>query len=497
MLDWVEKYRPKTLKDIVGNRNAVRQMVEWARNWESGKEPLLLYGKPGIGKTSAAYALANDMKWEILELNASDQRTKSIIEKIAGSCATTMSLSGAERKLLLFDEADNLHGSADKGGARAILDIIKISKQPIILIANDSYGIAKELKSVCEQVQFRALTAKTISDHLRDICSLENLKCSESTLDEIAEGSGGDMRSALNKLYAASLGEDTLREEAVSTASKDERASIFDLVGSVLKSREDQRLMQLSAEISETPDVMSQWIEEGASYIQNEKKRAKAYHYLSESDIYIGRTFSRQYYTLWRYASALMLIGTAYAAEGEGISARIMPPSRWRKMAGARKQKSIRNSVFNNLSEKYHMPADTLRDDYINLISVLIEDNPVGFARETGFDRDELDFFLHDKKKSADIIKEIKKEEKEREKAEKASKKREAPKKEQAQKADDIPAVKDQKTLKAAFQNISGDEKSRESKTGNSPPGKEKEPDNELNGKDKKKAAQATLFDGF
>ncbi|UUX91763.1 replication factor C large subunit [Methanoplanus endosymbiosus] len=497
MLDWVEKYRPKTLKDIIGNRNSARQMAEWAKNWDFGREPLLLYGKPGIGKTSAAYALANDMKWEIIELNASDQRTKSIIEKIAGSCATTMSLTGAERKLLLFDEADNLHGSADKGGARAILDIIKISRQPIILIANDSYGIAKELKSACEQVQFRALTAKTIAAHLRDICSLENLKCSESTLNEIAEGSAGDMRSALNKLYAAGVGEESLTDEAVSTASKDERASIFDLVGSVLKSREDRRLLQLSAEISETPDVMSQWIEEGASYIKNEKKRAEAYHYLSESDIYIGRTFSRQYYTLWRYASALMLIGTAYAAEGEGISARIMPPSRWRKMAGARKQKGIRNSVFNSLSERYHMPSDTLRDDYVNLISVLIEKNPVGFARETGFDRDELDFFLHDRTKSADIIKQIKKEEKEREKAEKASKKREAPKRESTKKQPEIPEGKDQVTLKAAFQNNSSDENKACSKGINDDETTKKEPDCENGSLDKKRVTQATLFDGF
>jgi len=497
MLDWVEKYRPKTLKDIVGNRNAVRQMAEWAKNWDFGKEPLLLYGKPGIGKTSAAYALANDMNWEIIELNASDQRTKTIIEKIAGSCATTMSLTGAERKLLLFDEADNLHGSADRGGARAILDIIKISRQPIILIANDSYGIAKELKSACEQVQFRALTAKSITAHLRDICSLEKLKCSESTLTEIAEGSAGDMRSALNKLYAAGAGEDSLKEEAVSTASKDERASIFDLVGSVMKSREDKRLMQLSAEISETPDVMSQWVEEGVSYIKNEKKRAEAYHYLSESDIYIGRTFSRQYYTLWRYASALMLIGTAYAAEGEGISARIMPPSRWRKMAGARKQKSIRNSVFNNLSEKYHMPADTLRDDYVNLISVLIEDDPIGFARETGFDRDELDFFLHDRKMSGDIIKQIKKEEKEREKAEKASGKKENPKKDVPKKPAEIPEGKDQKTLEAAFQSNSVEEKVTEKISTDNAGTTEKEPEKEDNGKEKKKAAQATLFDGF
>ena len=104
MHDWVEKYRPESLGDIVGNQQAIRQMMEWAKNWKTGTPPLLLYGKPGIGKTSSAYALANDMNWEVVELNASDQRTKGIIERIAGSTATTMSLLGSSRKLLLLDE---------------------------------------------------------------------------------------------------------------------------------------------------------------------------------------------------------------------------------------------------------------------------------------------------------------------------------------------------------------------------------------------------------
>lgn len=252
MQDWVEKYRPQSVSDIVGNKEAVRQMVEWAKNWQRGQEPLLLYGKPGIGKTSAAYALARDMGWEIVELNASDQRTKGIIERIAGSTATTMSLTGASRKLLLFDEADNLHGSADRGGARAILDIIKISMQPIILIANDLYGIAKELKGACEPVQFKAIQARSIAPRLRYICSAEKISCSDDSIRDISESSSGDMRAAVNMLFAASAGKDTLSEDMIATAEKDERSTIFELVGAVLKGQSDRRLMELSSNISDT-----------------------------------------------------------------------------------------------------------------------------------------------------------------------------------------------------------------------------------------------------
>ena len=74
-MDWAEKYRPRRLQDLVGNSPAVKATADWGRSWGPGRKPLLLYGKPGTGKTSAAHALAHDLGWEVLELNASDQRT--------------------------------------------------------------------------------------------------------------------------------------------------------------------------------------------------------------------------------------------------------------------------------------------------------------------------------------------------------------------------------------------------------------------------------------
>ena len=117
-MDWAEKYRPARLEDIVGNTSAIRQIAAWAMNWTNKSKPLLIYGKPGIGKTSSAYALANDMGWEVIELNASDQRTAAVIERIAGVGSITASLTGSVRKLIVLDEADNLQGTADRGEQR-------------------------------------------------------------------------------------------------------------------------------------------------------------------------------------------------------------------------------------------------------------------------------------------------------------------------------------------------------------------------------------------
>ena len=232
-MDWAERYRPEHLADILGNNAAVRQMTDWARNWTVDSRPLLLTGKPGIGKTSAAHALARDMNWEVLELNASDARTKTIIERVAGNSATTTSLFGAERKLIILDEADNLEGNADRGGARAITEILKDARQPVILIANDAYGVSDSIRKLCDPIPFRAITTSTLEKRMREICSAEQITCGSDALSAIAESAAGDLRSAVNMLFASATGKSVIASDDINTSQKDERASIFDLVAGV------------------------------------------------------------------------------------------------------------------------------------------------------------------------------------------------------------------------------------------------------------------------
>ena len=76
-MDWTEKYRPSSLSEIRGNNKARDALQEWADTWEDDRKAVILHGSPGIGKTSAAHALANAMGWPTIELNASDSRTKA------------------------------------------------------------------------------------------------------------------------------------------------------------------------------------------------------------------------------------------------------------------------------------------------------------------------------------------------------------------------------------------------------------------------------------
>ena len=121
-LPLAERSRPSRLEEVVGNPRARAQLRAWAESWQAGPpRPLraaLLSGPPGVGKTSAALALAADLGWTVVEMNASDARNEGAIEQVAGRASITHTLSeapassGPRRALIVLDEADSLSGRA-------------------------------------------------------------------------------------------------------------------------------------------------------------------------------------------------------------------------------------------------------------------------------------------------------------------------------------------------------------------------------------------------
>ena len=309
------------------------------------------------------------------------------------------------RKLIVLDEADNLQGTADRGGAKAIIECIRKAQQPMILIANDLYGLSPELRFRCEPVQFRAIPARSIGPRLRYLCAAEKITCSDAAIHAIAESAEGDIRSAVNMLYASAIGRERLDDIQVHASQKDERVSIFSLITAIFHKTQDEDLMRLSYDVDDTPETIEQWVEGNMHLLPSLPAVARGYRYLARADEYLGYTYRRQYYTLWRYATALMLLGVAEAAEGKGIHTRIIPPERWQKMSAAKKQKAIRMITLSKFAGIMHIPQNTLRENYLDIISLLVEHDPANYASELMFDTDQLNFFLHDKARSQEIIK--------------------------------------------------------------------------------------------
>ncbi|HXQ49384.1 MAG TPA: AAA family ATPase [Thermoplasmata archaeon] len=127
-----ERIRPAKLSEIIGNRRAVADLRRWASSWDSetGVPPTrraaLLEGPPGVGKTTAAVALAREHGWSLVEMNASDARNQEAIGDVAGRAALTNTLGEGGtylgtrkggRTLILLDEADCLTGRAREEAA--------------------------------------------------------------------------------------------------------------------------------------------------------------------------------------------------------------------------------------------------------------------------------------------------------------------------------------------------------------------------------------------
>ncbi len=359
MIDWTEKYRPKNLKQIIGNQKAVSTLQEWAKEWANGnpkKKAVVLSGKPGIGKTSCAYALANQFQWITIELNTSDARNKARIQAVATAGSNHQSFNDdgsyvstkeGGRKIIILDEADNLYerntssssdslNLSDKGGKKEIIETVQTTKQPIILIVNDYYKLIKgsgsSLGKLCNHIKFFQPRSNEINELLYQISKNENIKVKSNLLEQLSTNCKGDIRSAIRDLQSLSIGKTEICLENIeSLGFRDQEEVIFDTLSAIFSTVNIKDIKNRVRHVDLDPRMLLLWIVENIprSYIHPYDK-SKAYEHVSKADLYISRTLKRGNYGMWAYATDHMSYGVSLSKTNKPAYCRYQFPS-WLK----------------------------------------------------------------------------------------------------------------------------------------------------------------------
>ena len=262
---WTVKYAPTATSMICGNKGQVEKLQAWLRQWpmnlrtkfkKPGKDgfgafrAMCLHGPPGIGKTTAAHLAAQLEGYDIVESNASDTRSKKLVETGLKGVLDTTSLLGyfagdgkevdrdKQKLVLIMDEVDGM-SAGDRGGVGALAATCRKTRIPMILICNDrKLPKMKPFDSVAYDLPFRRPTVDQIRQRIMTICFREKLKIPPNVINALIEGSHSDIRQIINMLSTAKLDQEALDFDQGKKMSKSWEKNVilkpWDIVSKIL-----------------------------------------------------------------------------------------------------------------------------------------------------------------------------------------------------------------------------------------------------------------------
>jgi len=309
------KYAPKNSAQVFGQQLAVSQLKDFILNYKTKKQKVaLLHGPIGVGKTSSVYALANELNYDVLELNSSDLRNAANITTFLDNALGQQSLF-FKPKMILIDEVDNISGVKDRGCIPALIKAISNSQFPVIATTNDIYDSKlKPLKKISLDIEFHKLQYKTIAHGLQWICEQEEIKFDEKAINSLSRQVDGDMRAALLDLHQ--VGKNLTFNDVLSFSDRKRTESIMNAMMIIFKSSSVDNALPALDDLDLDINEIFLWLDENLpKEYTTPAALAKAYEALSRADVFNGRIRKRQHWRFLVYINNLLTAGISAAKD--------------------------------------------------------------------------------------------------------------------------------------------------------------------------------------